>query len=263
VFRTLGVAAKLRRAAKDAIDAGRAEFLYAHPNSKMQLIHDKVGHFPVGTMVRYAKPLSAGDYLRRQMGGGWLPAVAGKVAGKVADAALRLTGYERRHKPAFATSVVEAPSFDQRFDRLFADAARVRRVLGVRDAKYLRWRYAENPLYRTHAVLAEEGGRLAGYLLFGDDQKWITVRDVFAADAGPVVDDLLARLIGHARSLHRGTISTIFLEGHAVEPALVRFGFSRRQDGSQMYGYAPPSSSLASVVLDRGSWLLSVGDRDV
>ena len=31
----LGIAAKLRRGAKDAIDAGQYQFLYAHPNERM------------------------------------------------------------------------------------------------------------------------------------------------------------------------------------------------------------------------------------
>src|SRR5579872_5481225 len=37
--RSLGPAIKLRRAAKDAINAGQVDFLYAHPNEQMEVIH--------------------------------------------------------------------------------------------------------------------------------------------------------------------------------------------------------------------------------
>ena len=47
-YRTLGVALKLRRAARDAIDAGQYPFLYAHPNNKMLVVHKHVGHTLLG-----------------------------------------------------------------------------------------------------------------------------------------------------------------------------------------------------------------------
>ena len=58
-FRTLGVAAKLRRAARDAIDAGQHPFLYAHPNEKMLVVHKRVGHTVIGQSHRYARLLNA------------------------------------------------------------------------------------------------------------------------------------------------------------------------------------------------------------
>jgi GNAT superfamily N-acetyltransferase len=258
-FRTLGIAIKLRRAAKEGVDAGRVDFLYAHPNARMQLIHDKVGHQPVGTMLRYVKPLKAAEYLRRKMGGKVLPAVVGPIA----DAALSLSSYERRHKPITATRFVECPTFDLAFDRLFADAAPQRRFVGRRDATYLNWRYADNPLYRTHALLAESAGRLAGYLLFTVDDATAVVKDCFTADWAGVAGDLLAALVAHARRIGLTSVSTILLAGHPAEDALRLFGFRRREDTSQMYGYAPAGSPLAESVCNPAAWLLAVGDRDV
>ncbi|RPI83368.1 MAG: hypothetical protein EHM42_08485, partial [Planctomycetaceae bacterium] len=47
--RTLGPAALLRRQARLGIEAGRADFLYAHPNERMALVHRRVGHQALGT----------------------------------------------------------------------------------------------------------------------------------------------------------------------------------------------------------------------
>jgi len=258
-YRALGVAVKLRRAAKEAIDQGRADFLYAHPNAKMQLIHERAGHWAVGAMVRYAKPLKAEAHLRHRIRSQTLAAVAGKLV----EASWGLARLGRRYRYTCDAHVVESPEFDDRFDRLFAEAAAVRRVVGVRDARYLRWRYGENPLCPTQAVLAEEGGRLLGYALFTIEGDVAHLKDVLVADNGPAERDLVARLIEHARRLRLTSVSAVVLEGHPIVDTLNSFGFSRRPDGSQMFGYARREDPLRDVVSDPASWLLSVGDRDV
>jgi len=257
-FRALGVAIKLRRAAKEGVDAGQVDFLYAHPNAKMQLIHEKVGHSPVGTMARYAKPLRTAEHWMRRLKGPWLPTLAAKAT----DTVLRLKSPEWRHRSTFATRLVESPAFDDRFDRLFERASTTRRVVGVRDSRYLDWRYARNPLYPTHAILAEDGSELAGYLLFTHGDAMVHVKDVFVAE-DRAARDLIAALIGLSRKTRSASVSVGVLEGHPLEAALADFGFARRPDGSQMFGYAPAASPLREVILNRKSWMLSVGDRDV
>jgi hypothetical protein len=258
-FRALGVAVKLRRAAREAIDAGRADFLYAHPNAKMQLIHERAGHSPVGSMVRYAKPLRAEPYLRNRIRNRALAAMAGKLV----DAGCGMLRLGRRHRYRYDVQVVESPTFDDRFDALFERAAAVRRVVGVRDARYLRWRYTDNPLYRTHAVLAEDAGQLRGYALFSVEDDVLQVRDVLAAPNGSTERDLVARLIDHGRRQRLSSVSAVVLEGHPIVDTLNSFGFSRRTDSSQMFGYAREADSLRDILFDPGSWLVSVGDRDV
>ena len=259
-YRSLGVAMKLRRAAKTAIDEGRASFLYAHPNERMQIIHEKVGHAPVGTMVRYAKPLRFDPYLRKRLGDHWLSTAVGKLC----ESVTRLRSREGKDLPSCSTRLVESPRFDDRFDRLFEQAATCRRVIGVRDSRYLDWRYTRNPLYKTHALLAEDGDRLIGYALFVLGQDGVVqVKDVFAAQHDSVERDLIGALIAQARRDSRTSISIAILEGHPIADTLGEFGFVRRPDCSQMVSYAPPDSPLHDVLREARSWLICVGDRDV
>jgi hypothetical protein len=258
-YRTLGVAIQLRRAARNAVDTGRADFLYAHPNRKMQIVHEKAGHVAVGTMVRYAKVLRSAPYYRRYLPGQWMPAVAGTITDWTAHGTRTL----KRHRQLSATRVIQCDAFDDRFDRLFEDAHRVRRVIGVRDARYLTWRYACNPLYRTSAVVSEDNGRLLGYALFKVTDGVVSILDVFASPILPVERDLVNRLINHALELHLTSVTMVMLEGHPMEQVLADFGFMRRPDSSQMFGYAPQHSAWKNTVLARESWYASVGDRDV
>jgi len=258
-FRALGPAIKLRRAAKVGIDAGRADFLYAHPNERMAVIHSKVGHFPVGRMRRYAKVLRSGPYIERKVGNKRVAAAAGTII----DPLVRLAGRESRHRSKLDIAAVSPARFDDRYDRLFEEHTNCSRVVGVRDARYLNWRYAENPLYQTHALEAREGNRLLGYLLFIAESDVLQIKDVFPPGNEAAARDLIAGVIreGRKRRLQSASITT--LEGNSLDPLLAEFGFHPRAETSEMFAYAPESSPLRDVVLDAHSWFVTVGDRDV
>lgn len=257
-YRTLGLAQKLRRAAKDAVDAGQVDLLYAHPNARMAVVHCRVGHRPVGRMQRYARLLRAGRYLRAKRGA----APAAALAGTVIDASMRLAYGEARRKPACRLHVVEHVEFDERFDRLFAEHAGGRRIVGVRDATYLNWRYRDNPDYASHAVLAVEGGALCGYLLFAVEGGAGHIKDVFPPD-GLIAGDLVAAVLNEGRRRGLTSMSMVLLDGHPLISALARFGFRRRKESYEMFAYTSPGGPWHDFLFQPESWLITVGDRDV
>ena len=257
-YRTLGLAIKLRRMAKEGIDAGRAAFLYAHPNERMAVVHQKVGHVPVGPMVRYAIPLKTAPYLRRK-----LPAWLAQPAGTLLDPVVHLCSRYRWHRRRHEIRWVSPARFGDHYDRLFEENATCARVVGVRDARYLNWRYAANPLYKTHAVEAWDDGRLRGYLLFIIQDRTAQIKDVFPPQDQAVVGDLVAAAIRQARKRGLQSASFTALDGNPLLAQLQRLGFRRRPDGSMMYAYAPEGSPLREVILEQRNWFLTVGDRDV
>jgi hypothetical protein len=258
-YRTLGLAVRLRRAAKEGIDAGRVDFLYAHPNERMALIHTKVGHQPVGRMLRHAKPLKTAPYLRERM----QKKALADLVGPLLDPWLRVGSREWRHRTSTDVRLVDAPRFDERYDRLMDEAAGCARVFGVRDARYLNWRYAENPLYRTHALEAREGNRLRGYLLFMVEGQTANVKDFFPPNDETVARDLIAAVIREGRRRRLKSLSVTTLEGNAWDARFAEFGFGRRPESSRMFAYAAADRPWRDVVRDEQSWFLTVGDRDV
>ena len=136
-------------------------------------------------------------------------------------------------------------------------------VLGIRDAAYLRWRYADNPLYDTHAILVRDQGHLIGYALFTLADDMLNVKDVFWSGDDGLVETLVWSLLVQARKRNACSVSFAGLEGHPIFDTLTKFGFSMRSGSSQMFAYAPDASDAARFVFDRKNWLLAVGDRDV
>lgn len=258
-FRTLGLALKLRRAAKEGVDAGRVDFLYAHPNERMAVIHAKVGHQPVGNMVRYAKVLKTAPYLEQRVRNRALTAVGAALA----DPLLRFAGAETRHRAKCDTHLLESGQFDQRFDDLFESAAPTEGVIGVRDCKYLNWRYSANPLAEYQVLVAETEGELCGYAVLSSDGITASMKDIFPMDNRQVARDLLSEIVRHARRSGLNSVSFTLLAENPLVSILSEFGFRIRSETSQMFSYAAESCDFTNGGPPAGPWWITVGDRDV
>lgn len=258
-YRTLGPAVKLRRAARLGIEAGRADFLYAHPNNRLAEIHRLVGHEPVGSMIRLVRPLQLGAYIGDRLHS---PRIGG-LAGAVLDPLYRLGCRETWRRPCTDVRFVPNVRFDGRFDELFERHVHRRRVLGVRDAAYLTWRYGQNPQYATDSLLVEHGERLAGYLLFMEAEGRGMIKDVFPADAPDLVASLLQAAVRTGWSLGWRSLSIGLLEQSPLLPVLHACGFRLRSDRTQMFAFAPANAGWRDAVYSPACWFLNSGDRDV
>ncbi|MBX3440140.1 MAG: hypothetical protein KF861_21800 [Planctomycetaceae bacterium] len=257
--RTLGPALKLRRAAKEAIDAGEVDFLYSHPNDRMASIHQRVGHQRIGLMQRYARVLRTESLVAERLKSPML----GQIGGAVLDPFLRLADPEKRTQRECCIERHPSCRFDARFDVLFAERAPKNGVFGVRDALYLNWRYGTNPLYESHVITALRDDRLAGYLVFNIESDSLYIRDVFPADDPAVARDLLAEATRWGRELRLRSATFTVFQGNSILPVLEQFGYRPRAEQSQMFAYAGPQLHSSGVLAQADNWQITVGDRDV
>lgn len=259
-YRTLGLAVKLRRAAREAIDQGAADFLYAHPNDRMAAIHRQAGHQPIGQMIRLAKPISLRPFLEEWTSSPRLARLAAQVGDPCRSWLERLTlppaGLVLRDQTLSAIG----PQYDELFWRAATEHPG---IIGIRDATYLRWRYAANPLYQTHLLAAEDAGRLAGYALYVVEGDEVHIKDLFPMQQPSVVGALLHEL--SLRGYQHGwrSLSITLLESNPLCQVLTRVGFRLRAERSTMFGYCPSQHPWSPLVYDQHAWWLSVGDRDV
>lgn len=256
-YRTLGLATKLRRAAKSAIDEGQVEFLYAHPNDRMAVIHQRVGHVHVGMMQRYAKLLSTGPVLQEHSRSRLLAGIGRTIL----DPALRLADLQLRRQEHTICEEAEL-EFDERFSRLFHEVRPDQGIIGIRDAEYLRWRYAQNPLADYRLLTAHKGNRLCGFLIYAVVDDSLVIQDIFPYTEA-VVREFLAEVsrIGRKQQLRSATFT--LLEETPLQQVICQCGYRQRTERSQMFAYAKGSSDWASEVMETGEWHITVGDRDV
>jgi len=257
-FRRQGVATLLRSATRKAVDEGRFAFLYAHPNDRAAGAHVKAGHVCVGQMQRWARPVRLGRFVAEKLGGG----SGSRFVGSAIDSTVNVLGRPVRQQRSTSNDVAMSIRFDERFDRLWSSSRVAAPVLGVRDATYLNWRYAESPLYDVHAILAEDMGELTGYLLFRIAGCVAHILDVFPPTDSAVTQRLLDKAIREFWRLGLASASVTMLNAGEF-PELVRArGFRRRSESSGMYAHANADLASRDVVESQESWFVMVGDRD-
>jgi hypothetical protein len=149
-------------------------------------------------------------------------------------------------------------------DDLAHESAGFAPCIRIRDAEYLRWRWAEQPGERWEIRAARRrDGTIGGWIVFGQDPGSTRglIGDLLAADAR----SQRALLLDASRSLRRAGCSGVQLLFHDPRPwasrALVRSGFFRTPRRIRM---------MVGVLGDRAgttpgsfaNWYLTLGDTD-
>jgi len=255
-YRTLGPAVELRRQATQAIDAGRADFLYAHPNPRMAVIHRRVGHRLLGEMRRVARPLTMRGRLPTA---GWKAPSAWLVQTLV-DPLLRksqkllLGGRQVRIHPHVV--------FDARFDRLFAREEHAFEVVGVRDARYLNWRWGPGSGADPLLLTLESDREVQGFAILSRSDDGVRIRDLFPQHQPALVQTLVAAACRWSLEHHIPTVSLTALAGQPLFTTPRHRLFSQRPDVSEVFIYHPPGRTELEPVSRASAWCMTSGDRD-
>ena len=245
-YRAGGAAIKLRRAARDAVDAGATPFLYAHPNDRMLQIHMRVGHQPLGRMIRLARPT------RVPRGG---------LLGRLGTLALRAARVDRLWLRG-DDYAIESNRLPQALDDLFD---RARGELGtalVRDVRYLTWRFLQCPVQQYRFVLTRRGSQLTGYLAYCMVNDQLQIKDWVGIDPR-AVRSLFRAAVDEAFAAQAASASVTLLETHRDRGVIRALGFATRPETSTSITYAAERLPWRADVMSADAWYMTVGDRDV
>jgi hypothetical protein len=244
-YRAGGAAIRLRRAAREGVDSGAKPFLYAHPNDRMLQIHLRVGHQPLGRMLRLARPTRVKN---------------GHLTGRIATAGIRAIRPDRwlGRRDEWTLAAAFTGGVDDLFDRLRLQLG----TMLVRDVRYLTWRFLECPLQEHRIVLASRGNSLTGYLVFSIANDQLHVKDWLGQDRR-AVRTLFSAVLDEACAADVASASVTLLETHPDRDAIRALGFATRPDSSTSITYAPASLPWRGDVMSPEAWYMTVGDRDV
>jgi len=238
-----------------------AALLYGLPNVNAIAVLNRVGYKDSGKIIRHAKILRSGSYLRR------IPALkpVAPVIGVAVDLAIRAAAKETWVSFGGRT-VKNVNGFDERFDALW-QRVRSRYVIATeRTADYLDWRYNQCPLreFRTVALFDCAEQTLHGYAVTYLDGRHARIADIVADDE----IDLKRTLAAAVKAVRtQGAESVSLLAGEHPELAvpLLDFGFRRREDdGSSrriITNLGPNSEKLWPQNAER-EWFFLAGDED-
>ncbi len=253
--RTLFPALFLQKAiVKRALEAH--DLLFGLPNPKSVAAILRAGYRRVGERVRRVRVLRFAPYLARFLPR-WLAAPTGLAADRAFRLAERLRVVMAR---GFRGAWSDRP--DARFDDLWIRARDPDVLTGVRDARFLAWRFADCPLgrHRFFTLESRADGRLAGYAVCETTDHTMQVRD-FLVD--PSRDGawrrLWAELSIEARAQGCASLSVELLGSERLHRRLAAAGFVERGE-QPVYAVLP---AAMQALADAGRWYLTDADDDV
>jgi predicted N-acetyltransferase YhbS len=254
-------------------DRAGAALVFAFPNNlSLAGSVKKLGFAHPGEIPRYVKIL-APDLLVANSGWKGLRAFGYRIVLEIA-----CTLADRGNAELVSGICVrEVGHFDRRFDELWAQTSQAFPIAVVRDASYLNWRYARNPLVRYSILIAERGSDLVGYAVLSL-RDLATDQTVALAELLVTPDDeqaglaLLAGAITVARRFGGGCLQCWMLPDHAFYRGLLErsgFVFWPASHVPRLLRYTTPfivrprpGHEPISKPVDLQQWFVSMGDHD-
>lgn len=271
-YRRKGIFTSLMRAAWSDLAEQGIPFIYTFPNEASISIHRKVetgvsvhtGGYEVGRLRRMVKYLQTQQLLSPILGRNFVSEKAGKFVDVMAPL---LTERHVRDCSAQVT-ITTVRRFDNRFDVLWNRASQAFSVIGVRDSKYLNWRYADNPKKRYILLSAERGEEVLGFAILeikhlsnGLTEGYLA--ELFAGRDTRTVKHLIVEMADYCRKHGVARIVAWASEGCDYARALQSMGFIPRKDVAYFVVHVLSDLPYREVLLDNKNWFVTLGDRDV
>ena len=256
-YRTLGIAVKLRKAAKLAIEAGEMPFLYAHPNNRMVHVHLRVGHQKIAHMKRYALPIRLSKYLPQN-------AIAKGIGGIIDPILSSMARLKFRKMGDYEILSRKDMNFSSSHTSLCHALNDIFPVIGLRDEVYLNWKFREHPILDFYLFNYYEAGKLVGYIIYSVQKQSANLAEVLALPDDGMWENMVSTFIWAMlkQAPEVKSISVVTQEFNPVVPVLEKMGFRFRDDATSSVIAYTGDSHLRPFVLDGKKWFMTVGDRD-
>jgi len=259
-YRRGGVYFRLAQALiTEAVERGIAFGFGFATDETLALSVQFLGFTPVGTVRRLVKVLNYWHY-------------AGAMFGpRVARALRRIgtpnRGRDRRAAGRRALGVEPIDRFDERFDSLAANVTQGRIML-VRDAAYLNWRYVDCPTVAYARYAARTGDDVRGFVVFHAFKDKGVVRGIIdelvcSSEDSDLVEGLLSTAVSDLAA--EGAVNAVcwLPSWHPLAARLRAVGFRERKARNHLIVLPNESKMLDDEQLgEESSWYYTHGDSD-
>jgi len=224
---------------------GKEGVFYGFPNPRLGFhCHRWGGPQPIKPIPRYVLVLRGGLFepFRRR----WL---------------LKTT-----HAPK-GVEIKEIHFFDERFDQLWEKASKTHKIIAMRDAEYLNWRYLKEPGRRFVIFAAERNHELLGYIILKPltekDRRIGSLIDIFDVQDKTVTKALFLQAVRYFAGEGADKLE-FYLSDEYYETVLKSTGFVKNQDSPKAWemliakSYSPGTEK--NVFGNPRNWFITATD---
>lgn len=236
---------------------------FPNANSRQGFV-GKLEWFDVHEFRTWVKPIQSRHVLQRYVRSSALASVLGAVGDRLYQVVAPKPTELRQ------CTIREISGFDDRFEALWARHRSLARIIQIRDAKYLQWRYCGAQVFGYHPFEVTVAGSLEGYFVLRVltlfDLTFTAVVDLFPC---PIVDAKITREILSFAQVYATERNCAFLTA-LLPPAylvhLTQFGFLKVPRALTMrrwYLGARCPSAEEPFFRDINNWYITYGDTDI
>ncbi|HIC90415.1 MAG TPA: GNAT family N-acetyltransferase [Anaerolineae bacterium] len=237
-------------------EAGVA-LVFGFPNEAAVRGHRRLQAIEVGPVETWWRPLDVRSLLIQLM-----PKPLATIVGTLANPFLSLLPGTRQRSPE-GYHCHPITHFDDRFDGLWqrVQSSLADRLTVVRNARYLNWKYFEDPAAEFVVLVCEQGDVLHGYLVTHVGTR-VTAIDALA-DSAEALSALIEALVTLGKERKAALVSFRALAGHPYFPIFQRHGFRWRHAAGPHFIAYPIDPTLDQTALaDPNAWFITTGDHD-
>jgi ribosomal protein S18 acetylase RimI-like enzyme len=168
--------------------------------------------------------------------------------------------------PVETVLLSEITEFDDRIDSFWSQASTAFKIAVVRDKEYLNWRYFQRPNSNFKVLLAEDGNKILGYIVFSvqrifDDRIGYIIDIVTHPDRPEIIPFLISSAIDRIRKEKASLILCKMMKNNAYYKIVRKNGFIQVL-GSHLVARINQSKVSEVFVRDPNNWYLTFGDSD-
>lgn len=268
-FRRRGLFTHLIDRAVTVAEGKGIDICYTFPNEKSFPIYAKKPDWTcIGFPPIFVKPINIEVLLREKVRNQLLRSTLSILL----QVGLALTCRKSRRGQAVEVNVRRLAYFDERFNAFWEQVANDYEVIIQRDSQYLNWRYMQRPSVEYTAYVAEEGGKILGFIV-------VRSRRISGVNLGiiaelltlnrnqEVAQALIARGVQHLVEVGVDAVTCAMFPHQPYHHALRREGFicvPQKLLPRQFHFVIRVNrdSPVLKKVLDHRNWFLSWGDND-
>lgn len=196
----------------------------------------------------------------------WVPAIFLKVVQSLSSIGYKIMLNSKKQLKDNDIKISIIDSFDERFNLFWDKIKDQYEIIGVRDQRYLNWRY-KNPAKNYEVIIAERGEQVAGYMVTNIKTDGSTtvgyIVDMLSDDSG--VDSILINYVLIRFASRKVDFSLCWMLPHTQSYMVLKtLGFiENKTTPINLVYYLFDSNDVAEpFIRDYKNWYLTMGDSD-
>lgn len=262
-YRHRGICSTLGKKALNEMEKGEIHLVYCFPTQQVYPLHIKSGWLDVCAFQVMIKPLNLKNILQKYSVRNRLLLNIFTVGGNLI---IKVFFRSKKVSDEDMPKVRKISHFDDRINEFWNTISNDYNIIRIRDKKYLNWRYVDAPNADYTIYVAEEGGKICGYIILGcKDARGLIfghIYDIIAPTSrGDIIQCLIAKAIEYFMDVKVDAILSQMVPNKIYHKALLKNGFIPRFRSKGRFITYNASTKLSEAYLKNPkNWFIQLGD---